>query len=178
MAKTIQLLGGIQYKELTYWCSNFDQDTKYFNQCEKAWMKQNIVLQRVKDSKDADVLVFKSSSDAIRKQYGARIADSGLSLTDRGASPMQIHILEANWNALPKHRGTDFTDLDMYRVAILNHEFAHALGHDHVSCPCKNAETCTLPMDIRQQPSRSLGGCKPVADVIFHKTAKHSNVNF
>ena len=158
-----------------------DADVQYFTLSEQAWAKQGVKLQLVEHEKDADVIVQLACKNTLAKLYNkknAKIAASGLSLTDRSTTPIQIFIHEDNWYALPKKHGTEFTSLDQYRVAILNHEFAHALGHDHVSCPCKPGESCTRKMDVRQQPSRSLGGCLPHTEVVLHSDAKKSHVNF
>ena len=143
MGSTIALTGGFKYKQLTYQAFSFSsEDLKYFRRAEKAWFKASpsVVLQSV--DRDPQVLVYKTCKKDMVLKFGKEAGGSGLSLTWRN-TPIEIHIHEDNWNTLPVHHGTDFTDLDEYRVAILNHEFAHALGHDHVSCPCKNAEKCT-----------------------------------
>ena len=100
------------------------------------------------------------------------VARAGLSVTDRGSSPMEIHLLKENWDAIPVHLGSEFTNLDDYRVALISHEFAHVLGHDHVSCACVGCEA-----DTRQQPSRALEGCVPTTKVIFNPKSPHTSRN-
>ena len=130
-------------------------------------MKHGLFLTKVE--KGEQVRVHLTSAKRMKELYGK----SNLSLTDRGTKPIQIHLLETNWNAIPKKMGSDYTSLDDYRSALVSHEFAHAFGHDHVSCACVGCES-----DVRQQPTRSLGGCLPTTNVVFNPDSPHSDVNF
>ena len=167
---------------MTYTVKGFANDELgYFNLSEAAWKSQDVDLVRVNALSKPDIVVQKSTSADIGALYNKtdpRVAQSGLSLTDRSTTPISIHIHKSNWDALPVWHGTEYTNLRDYRVAILNHEFAHALGHNHVKCPCKNPRSCSLESDVRQQPSRDLGGCKPTTSVVFHKNAPSTNTNF
>lgn len=86
------------------------------------------------------------------------------------SKPIQIIILKENWEALPLHRGCEFKTLKNYRIALLNHELAHAVGYAHVNCPKPG-----LPADTRQQPTLSLGGCLPSTEVIFYPGLKEKD---
>ena len=153
---------------LSYSIHNFDvSHHPYFKQSENAYKKAGIVVKRVKSN--ADVKVFLTSFQDMKKMYPS-VAKAGLSVMDR--LTQEIHLLQSNWDSIPTHLGSEFKNLDDYRVALISHELSHALGHDHVKCACTGCD-----MDVRQQPSRSLGGCKPTTDVVLHPHAKHSSVN-
>jgi hypothetical protein len=93
-----------------------------------------------------------------------------LSTTDRRSLPFKIYLNEDNWAKIPST--SDYKSLGAYRTALVSHEIAHALGHDHVSCRSKGA-----PSDVRQQPSLPLHGCKPTTKVVFHnKSPKRPDI--
>ena len=159
---------------LVYYLKNFttyDYDT-YFKESERAYRKVGLTLTRTYDESKADVIVHKTFNKDMRRIYPS-VANSQLSVTDRGVFPMQIHLSGENWTAVPYHLGSEYPSLKPYRIALISHEFAHAFGHDHVSCACVGCKS-----DVRQQPSRSLGGCLPTTEVVFNKQSPHSNVNF
>lgn len=143
-----------------------------FKASEKAFADAGLLIVRVDKESKADVIVFKTEVEDMRRWY-PQAAKSGLSVTDRGIDPIEIHINAANWNRIPHHLGSEYKSLTEYQVALLSHEFAHAFGHDHVSCACVGCES-----DVRQQPSRGLKGCKPTTKVIFNPKSPHSDVNF
>lgn len=154
--------------KLSYRSVGFSKsDEKYFTHSIDEFMKHGLFLTKVE--KGEQVRVHLTSAKRMKELYGK----SNLSLTDRGTNPIQIHLLETNWNAIPKKMGSDYTSLDDYRSALVSHEFAHAFGHDHVSCACVGCES-----DVRQQPTRSLGGCLPTTNVVFNPDSPHSDVNF
>jgi hypothetical protein len=107
------------------------------------------------------------------KEIYPEVARSQLSVTDRGKRPMQIHLNGENWTRIPTHLGSEYKNLNDYRVALISHEFAHAFGHDHVTCACVGCKS-----DVRQQPSRGLDGCKPTTEVIFNPKSPHTDRNF
>ena len=176
MQMECQLQGGGVPKrtEITYLLApnHFSEsELALFKASEDAYGEINIKVRQTK--KNPDVIVHLSTDNDIRKLYPELGKYPGLSLTDRGKSPMHIHLHLENWLQIPKHLGSEFTKLKDYRIALISHEFAHVLGHDHVSCAAKGELA-----DIRQQPSRSLGGCLPTTKIIFNSKSPKSNVNF
>lgn len=148
---------------------NFSEhDKKYFRKSVAEYAKVGIKMSQ---GDPPDVIVYLTSKNAMKKLYPT-VAKSGLSVTDRGKSPYEIHLNEDNWNSIPTHLGSEFTDLEDYRVALISHEFSHVLGHDHVKCACVGCD-----MDVRQQPSRKLYGCTPTTKVVFNKKSPHTNIN-
>ena len=93
-----------------------------------------------------------------------------LSVTMRSSRPYKIFINSNNWSRLPSK--SDYNSipsgLESYRTALLSHEFAHALGHDHVGCRGQGYLS-----DVRQQPSLPLDGCRPTKKVIFSAKSPH-----
>jgi len=171
-----QLKGGAVPKrtEMTYALvpKHFSaEELPLFKASEDAYEDIDIKVRQVK--KLPDVLVHLSTDKDIKKLYPELAKYPGLSLTDRGKSPMHIHLHLENWLQIPKHLGSEFTNLRDYRIALISHEFAHVLGHDHVGCAAKGELA-----DIRQQPSRSLGGCLPTTKIVFNPKSPKSSVNF
>lgn len=82
------------------------------------------------------------------------------------SNPIQVFFLYENWIKIPIHMGSQYTNLHEYRIALVNHELAHVLGFGHVECPRPG-----LPCDVRQQPSRNLGGCLPTTEVYIYPYA-------
>jgi len=146
------------------------KDNIYFKQSMRAFADAGLSLKHHPYS-DHDVLVHLTPHKEMKRLYPS-VANAQLSVTDRGVTPMQIHINAENWNKIPHHLGSDFDSLHEYRTALLSHEFAHVFGHDHVSCACVGC-----PWDVRQQPSRSLGGCVPNTRVYFNPKSPHTDRN-
>ncbi len=160
-------------KSLTYDLQGFSSsDERFFRESEAAYRRAGISVSRA-SNETPTCIVFKSFQRDLAKLYPPSISDSQLSITDRGKKPIHVHLCGENWARIPKHLGSEYTSLSDYRVALISHEFAHVLGHDHVHCACVGCEA-----DVRQQPSRSLRGCKPTTRVIFNSASPHTNDNF
>jgi hypothetical protein len=138
----------------------------YFTKSIDAFHKAGIRIER---SKTPEWLIFKTNRKTMRKLYPS-VERASLSVTDRMTN--EVHLFEENWNRIPVHLGSEYTDLDDYRVALISHELAHTLGHDHVTCACVGCES-----DVRQQPSRELGGCRPTTRVVLNPKSPHTHRN-
>jgi hypothetical protein len=51
--------------------------------------------------------------------------------------------------------GTEFTDVAAYRIYLINHEFGHGLGYDHVACSPRGSLA-----KVMQPQTLSLRGCR------------------
>jgi hypothetical protein len=138
----------------------------YFSESIEAFRKAGITVKR---SRTPEWIIFKTDRKTMRKLYPS-VERASLSVTDRRAK--EVHLFEENWNAIPTHLGSEYTNLHDYRVALISHEIAHTLGHDHVTCACVGCES-----DVRQQPSRELHGCVPTRNVVFHDDSPHTHRN-
>ena len=85
-----------------------------------------------------------------------QVALHGLSVTDRRASPIAVHVHAGNWTAVPTESEYAASDLGAYRTHLVHHELGHVLGYNHTPCPSPGG-----PCHTMQQPSRPLGGCAP-----------------
>ena len=138
----------------------------YFAKSIKAFRDAGISVTR---TTSPQWLIFKTDRKTMRKLY-PEVERASLSVTDRRAK--EVHLFKENWDAIPAHLGSEYKDLDDYRVALISHEIAHPLGHDHVTCACVGCES-----DVRQQPSRGLGGCKPTTRVVLNPKSPHTHRN-
>ena len=86
------------------------------------------------------------------------------------SKPIEVYFLLENWLRIPVHKGSEYTNLNEYRIALINHELAHVLGFGHVHCPRPG-----LPCDVRQQPSVSLGGCIPTTQIYLYENAEEKD---
>jgi len=155
--------------------NHFSKDEEVlFRQSEEAYRRAGFKVKKV-GLNDAPTVIVHLTTDKTMKQLYPELSKSpGLSLTDRSKRPMHIHLHLQNWLSIPKHLGSDFTDLQKYREALISHEFSHVLGYDHVSCACKGC-----PRDVRQQPSRSSGGCDHNhSEIVISSKSPYSSVNF
>lgn len=109
-------------------------------------------------------VVHLTSADDMGRLYPQTFL-RGLSVTDRGQSPIRVHMNAANWARIPPD--SEYTDLTDYRRHLILHEWGHVLGYDHASCTKQEAAA-----DIMQQPSKRLGGCLPSPHVDGGSSAK------
>ena len=138
----------------------------YFAKSIEAFRDAGISVSR---SSKPEWLIFKTDRKTMRKLY-PEVERASLSVTDRRAK--EVHLFQENWDAIPVHLGSEYTNLHDYRVALISHEIAHTLGHDHVTCACVGCVS-----DVRQQPSRGLGGCKPTTRVVLNPKSPHTHRN-
>jgi hypothetical protein len=149
-----------------------EKELDLFKESELAYKRIGHSVKQVSKG-DEDVIVHLTPDKDLRKLYPTLKHTTKLSLTDRGKTPMHIHLHLDNWLGIPKSSGSEYKSLRDYRIALINHEFSHVLGHDHVSCAGYGEES-----DVRQQPSRALGGCLPTTRVILNPNSPASSVNF
>jgi hypothetical protein len=120
---------------------------------------QNQSLSLSKKEKLRRCTIVKTPESVMNNLFGSRKDLRGLSVTNMQTHVVYIH--EKNWNHIPA--SSEYLTLQAYREALINHELAHIFGHRHVSCP-----KAGLPSDVRQQPSKHLGGCLPTTSVHLH----------
>lgn len=141
-------------------------DGRYMRASIKAYKDAGITIEWVSKG---DYVMHLTSRKTMKKLY-PEVERASLSVTDR--RDHVIHLLRDNWDTIPVHLGSEYTNLHEYRTALVSHELAHALGHDHVTCACVGCVS-----DVRQQPSRELGGCVPTTSVVFNKNSPATTRN-
>lgn len=152
---------------LTFSTRNFSgPDEKHIRASIKAYKDAGIDVKWVDKG---EYTMHLTSRKRMKKLY-PDVERASLSVTDR--MEKEIHLLQDNWESIPKHLGSEYTNLDDYRTALISHELAHALGHDHVTCACVGCLS-----DVRQQPSRGLDGCRPTTRVILNSKSPHTSRN-
>jgi len=113
----------------------------------RSWARTR-TLQRVDDPRMARIRVVLASPetvDAICATVGLNTAGIFSCWTGR------IAALNAwRWEV----GAAGFPDVASYRTYLINHEFGHALGYGHVSCPRSGAIA-----PVMMQQSKGLGGC-------------------
>lgn len=174
------LHGGDFKKNITYalYPKHFSPlEKELFLKSEEAYQRAGFSVKRIPFSQKEiipSVIVYLSTHQDIIKLYPQLKDSPGFSLTDRSTFPMSIHLHLENWLHIPKHLGSDFTDLNKYREALISHEFSHVLGYEHVNCACQGC-----PRDVRQQPSRSSGGCNiNHTEIVLNPKSPYTSVNF
>lgn len=94
-----------------------------------------------------------------------RVTLASPGLTDKLCAPLRTLSQVSCWNGersvLNLRRwlqGDDSygTDVALYRVYQINHEFGHGLGHDHEDCPSAGKRA-----PVMMQQTLTLGACKP-----------------
>jgi hypothetical protein len=129
---------GFTKKELTFIQNVLDDP--------RAW---NVKFTHVKQN--PDFVIYKTPGSKIDEMYPPHIR--GLSVTDRSERPWKIHFRKENWDAIPEASG--YTNLDLYRVYLILHEFGHILGHGHSTCAKKG------PAPVMMQQTKGTGVCWP-----------------
>ncbi|MEV4416354.1 DUF3152 domain-containing protein [Catellatospora sp. NPDC049609] len=106
-------------------------------------------LQRVGPGESANVSIKLATPDTVDRLCGqVGLITNGI-FSCRAGSNVVINL--RRWT-----NGADgFTDMDVYRNMVINHEFGHFLGHGHVNCPGRGK-----PAPVMQQQTKSLQGCK------------------
>ncbi len=151
---------------LSFSIHGFDGEDDYFKDSIKSFKDAGFTLKLVKNG---EYKIFKTYLPKMKELY-RDVAKAQLSVCDRQVK--EIHLSGENWDSIPTHLGSEYTNLDDYRTSLISHELAHALGYDHVKCRCVGCE-----QDIRQQPSRHLNGCIPTTKVIISNKSPHTNRN-
>ncbi len=106
-------------------------------------------LQRVGPGEPANVYIKLATPDTVDRLCGqVGLITNGI-FSCRAGSNVVINL--RRWT-----NGADgFTDMDVYRNMVINHEFGHFLGHGHVFCPGKGKLA-----PVMQQQTKGLQGCK------------------
>jgi hypothetical protein len=101
-----------------------------------------------------EIATHKLPSEKINSLFPEHLHLHGLSVCDRRSHPIQIYICKENWESIPLASG--YKKLNEYRKYLIIHEFGHALGHGHESCPGKN-----LPAPVMMQQTKGTAECYP-----------------
>ncbi len=106
-------------------------------------------LQHTEDRSAADAFIYLASRDEMNKWHRTpKYYPSGkqirFSITTQSPwSKPQIYIDEINWRDGVKESGLSLKE---YQEYVINHEFGHALGFDHVTCDVDKRSNNTCPV--------------------------------
>ena len=99
------------------------------------------------------IMLYKQSHVSMRQQFPSSF--SGLSVTNLGTNPIEIHLHQDNWTAPPS---VFDGSREQYREYLLQHEFLHALGYAHNLPPARATQPCPV---MFQQTKGTRGVCRP-----------------
>lgn len=117
---------------------------------ERSWIaSKKWRLQRVGQGESANFYVKLATPDTVDRLCGqVGLITNGI-FSCRAGSNVVINL--RRWT-----NGADgFTDMEVYRYMVINHEVGHFLGHGHVFCPGKGRLA-----PVMQQQTKGLQGCK------------------
>lgn len=117
----------------------------------KAW---GVPFQHVEATKNHEIVIHKLSKSKINALFPNEKHLHGLSVCDSRENPIRIYFSAENWDSVPLASG--YTDIMRYRTYLVLHEFGHALGHGHESCPSPNT-----PAPVMMQQTKGTGECYP-----------------
>lgn len=97
----------------------------------RGWRKYGVIFEDVTDNYkyDPKVIEVRFYDNENMKKFGLK----GLSAYDIGANNIYFNI--QNWNKGGKDQFTkteEHKPIDRYRIYVINHEFGHSLGLDHI----------------------------------------------
>ena len=117
----------------------------------RAW---NFSFRRVSQKEKHLIAVHKLPQSAIDAKYKDYPHLHGLSVCDRTGDITQIYLSQENWNSPPSV--SNYTTKSLYRTYLILHEFGHALGHGHSTCP-----GARQPAPVMMQQTKGTGLCYP-----------------
>ncbi|MBV1849715.1 DUF3152 domain-containing protein [Catellatospora tritici] len=106
-------------------------------------------FKRVSTGVTPNFYIRLATPDTIDRMCGSAGLDTAGIFSCRFGNNVMINLYR--WT----NGATGFTDLNVYRNMVVNHETGHYLGHDHVFCPGAGR-----PAPVMQQQTKSLQGCK------------------
>ena len=144
----------------------------FFIQVNSFDVLKNIQFENYKKCKKCFISL--KSSEELTKYFNKHKYEEdprfSYTITD-STNIIKVFFNKNNFFNIPYELGCKYKSLEEYKLALINHELAHVLGHGHVKCPKPG-----LPSDTRQQPSRDLGGCLPTTDIIFYSKTQYPNL--
>lgn len=93
----------------------------------RGWSKTTDFIRSQRSTIPVQVVCHKTPRKVMEVKY-PHVHLAGLSVCDRGLNPIEIHFDQQNW----EQKTENFTgSLKQYRQYLVQHEFGHAIGHDH-----------------------------------------------
>ncbi len=124
--------------------------------------ESNVDIKLVEDS-------FFDSNYKKKQEYYADGSPIRFSITKYGGPRKNIFINKKNWEGVPQSG----LNLKQYREYVINHEFGHALGFDHLPCNEKTVVNGVCPVMYQSTRGHDKYKCgyKP-SSVDFNSTSK------
>ena len=123
--------------DLYFWFEDKEKEKIFMSYAndEKGWISEGNKFHLVENKSDANVLVYFWNNTQLEQEFGSvPIWEElrGLSITDsRDPKIKKIYMNSNNWEKPPEK--SIFTDLELYRQYLVQHEVGHALGKNHPS---------------------------------------------
>ena len=145
--KYIQYYFANKNKVFYYYCHNISKKNKKIIKKiladKRGWAGKGYFFEEINNLYKAKIQIYFKTNKQINKLFNNHVNLKNLSVTDRSTNPISIYFNTNNWYKIPKPFKSS---LKKYREYLVQHEFGHAIGYNHVERPPKNSKQLCNPM--------------------------------